>query len=157
MQWQPTIQAWFCIQIKAFNYTQRFDKMTPTSRSVVARAETRREMRMFIANFEASAWMSNQVHATWRLSRHQEATAVLFPTHLHLQCWEQLGVWYVNDISCVRIYIYVALRIYHQRLTHKWLQKQRVSLRGHFFTSFMMWWLSMYEIQHVCSLSVTVQ
>lgn len=31
MQWQPTIQAGFCRQIKVFNYTQCFDKTALTS------------------------------------------------------------------------------------------------------------------------------
>lgn len=60
MQWQPTVQAWFCIQIKAFNYTQCFDKMALTSCSVDARMETLRKTRLFIGNFEASKWMCNQ-------------------------------------------------------------------------------------------------
>lgn len=59
MQWQPTIQAGFCLQIKVFNYTQRFDEMVLTSRSA-APYEARRgwkrlsETRLFIADSEAS-------------------------------------------------------------------------------------------------------
>lgn len=91
MQQQPTIQAWFCIQIKAFNYTQCSDKMALPSCSVDARMETLRKTWLFITPRLLNECVISKVHANplpvhrssfCLVSKKHEEEAALFSPHL---------------------------------------------------------------------------
>lgn len=127
MQWQPTVQAAFRIQIKVFNYTQFFDNTTLTSCSVAPyeqRQKRKHSERRGCLSLTRSECVIRRVHSNLLASRSvrfspskkHKKTAESFSTHLCLQRSGQHDIQYANEICCDTVCLNI-WAVCHQGLT----------------------------------------